>query len=620
MVARLPQINARATIAPISLPNVTVAKDDPVSAILAKQYGDMTSRLNALGASVHKMALKQGETAGLAQGAASATALIKEAEKIGEGVDSITVADLPGDPSAISIIEQSARRGALAVITSQYAVEGRKAITAAALEAAENPDMTPADFGGKLNDIVRERTAALANISPVEAAKMGATLSIVANSTGVSQARSFFIQQKNIRKAKALADIPSYEATIKAIISGHVINEDGIPPKGDPESIEAAPSLQRKIDLELTNLRLHLHQEGVPDSVVATRVKAVKAAIVGQKIAVIKNRVRTKDEPIVQLTGVISRLEKKKKLDDPNIQVIVESLDVVGKNKLIDDLRSEKIAIIESHAAGERHVEKVRETETFNFTGDFLANLITNRPKAKEIIEQLKKINPEAAETLLSVYNEGEKPDTINNPRILFHRREMADQRKSVKVLYNEILVDKELSGGEKLDLVTKLKTFQEDKYATALIVAKNKISINPSAVRDKGDQASAERRRLLAIYDKLHGEIALKMQDPAFDPVLFVQEQLPIIEKSETMLLLVAEQQTMNNRMNNMGDEGMPGRDQFDLNTRPGLEALAKVLRTHKKNNTFNIEGLNRLLRHVDDAMTHVDAITRINSLVEKE
>jgi len=591
MAARLPQIDAKATIAPISLPNVTVAKDDPVSAVLAQSYSNLTSRIETMRTSVNRMALKQGEATGLARGAASATELLEMSKLTGKP---ITTADLPGDPSSISVIEQAAYRGGLAVVTSQFAVDGRRAIQAAALKASQDPDMTPGAFNMILNDIVKERTEALSNISPVEAAKLGATLSIVANSTGVSLARSFFTQQKSLRKAAAIASVSDFQNDIKAIISGYQITP-------------GEPSLQKTIDAQLDQLESHLTNEGVPANTVATKLKAVRAAIVGQKIAVIKNYARDHTyDPIGGMYGVIQQLQGKKgRVADDNIQAVFESLDVVGKNKLIDDLRTEHNALINLDVARENNIIKGREKVIFELTQVFMRNLETDREVAQAALDSIRDIDADAAKPLDKIFNEGPRPDTENSEQVRHHMTQMIDKRKSVTDLQRDIIDDGKLSTGEKLDLSQKLLVFQSDKVKTAQSIAKAEIAINPVEVRRLGPNASSEQRRLLAIYDKLNAKLVRGAIDPAFDPISFIDIEIPKIEIQETKYLLGQAQKSIRRRITNI-----PKWEQYDLKTIPGLVALNVALKGYKGKKGFNARRLDRAQAKITDAIEALEAL----------
>jgi len=551
------------------------------------------------------MALKQGEAAGLAQGAASATELVEIAKRTGKP---ITTADLPGDPSSISVIEQAAYKGGLAVVTSQFAVDGRKAITAAALEASQNPDMTPGAFGMILNNIVKERTDALRNISPAEAAKLGATLSIVANSTGVSQARSFFTQQKNLRKAAAIASVSVFQDDITAIISGYQITP-------------GEPSLEKTIDAQLTQLESHLINEGVPANTVATKLKAVRAAIVEQKIAVIKNYARLyTNDPIGGMYGVISQFQSKTgRVADDNIQAVFESLDVIGKNKLIDDLRTEHNAEINLGLARENNFAKGRETTIFKLIQTFMGNLESNREVSKTALEAIRKIDADKADTLDKIYNEGPKPDTENSAVVREYVAMMIDKRVSVERLQGLIMDDPGLSANEKIDLSTKLATFQDTKFKKALRIAKAKIGIDPRYVRDLGKEAAPERRRLLSIYDKLHGQMEEEMLDPAFDPIKFIKTELPRIEIQETTYILGQAQKSLRTQIKL---SGIPEWQDYDLTTIAGLVALNEALKGYKslpaseqRKKGFNVRRLDRAQLKITDAVEALEALLALGS-----
>jgi len=477
MVARLPQIDAKATIAPISLPNVTVAKDDPVSAVLAQHYSNLTSRLDALGTSVNRMALKQGEATGLSRGAASATELLEMSKLTGKP---ITTADLPGDPSSISVIEQAAYRGGLAVVTSQFAVDGRRAITAAALDASQDPDMTPGAFGMTLNNIVKNYTDALRNISPVEAAKLGATLSIVANSTGVSQARSFFTQQKSLRKAAAIANVSVFQDNIMADISGY-------------QKTPGEPSLEKLIDAQLTQLESHLIDEGVPANTVAIQLKAVRAAIVEQKISVIHEWAETgdyTDDPLLayrKLAG--GRAESR-------IQDIYKSLSSSGRNtaqQRIFSLYTRQQTIKRDEEADDKlAIEKASET----MQSDLNDLRSTGQLGAFRVLrDELNRIDPTAAKAFFNAVEFGLTP---------------FNDRPFITLLENDIDdfdYDRKVQSGEEKRLIERLVDGRNDgliipKTYEALrkkIIDRNKEDLN-AALREAQIEFNYEPRNILSI------------------------------------------------------------------------------------------------------------------------
>jgi hypothetical protein len=479
MAARLPQIDPKATIAPISLPNVTVAKDDPVSAVQSQFYSNLTSRLDALGTSVNRMALKQGEAAGLARGAAAASAadLLETAKQTGKP---ITAADLPGDPSSISVIEQAAYKGGLAVVTSQFAVDGRRAIQAAALKASQDPNMTPGAFNMILNNIVKERTEALGNISPVEAAKLNATLSIAALSTGTTLARSFFTQQKSLRKAAAIASVSVFQNDIMADIAGY-------------QKTPGEPSLEKTIDAQLDQLESHLTNEGVPANTVAIQLKAVRAAIVEQKISVIHEWAETgdyTDDPLLAYRKLAGGKAESR------IQDIYKSLSSSGRNtaqQRIFSLYTRQQTIKRDEEADDKlAIEKASETMSSDLND---LRSTGQLGEFRVLRDELNRIDPTAAKAFFNATEFGLTP---------------FNDRPFITLLENDIDdfdYDRRVQSGEEKRLIERLVDGRNDgliipetyKALRKKIIDRNEEDLN-AALREAQIEFNYEPRNILSI------------------------------------------------------------------------------------------------------------------------
>jgi len=597
-MARLPQINRASAIAPVSLPSVTVSTGDPLNTVLAAGYGNLATRIDSLRNTIQKAALKEGEVAGLASGVTLTTKLLDVAKLTGKPV---TLEDLPGDPSSISVVEQAARKGALAVVTSRYAVEGRKAITALVLEAASDPDMSPDVFKVKLNDIVENRTNALANISPTSAVKLQSTLSIVANSAGVSQARSFYTRQQTIQKAEAIASIPVFQSNINGIIAGY-------------RQLEGEPGLKERIDTEVEQLTNYLITQGVAPATVAASIKAVRKAIVGQKIAVIKNYVRdSTNNNIAGVYSFISQLEAPgRKVDHPNIGALFESLDDVGKNKAIDDLRTLHSNLVSMDKNNEQNIIDRRKLVIFDMSRSFFSHLDKGeRGAAGKVLDQIKRIDRDVYNNLFKVWNEGSVSDTPNSPVVREYQMQMLDKREDVTDMWKAIAIDPDLSAGEKLILGTELRNFQDEKFKRALAIAKREIDIEPSEVKRLGKDASSEQRRLLAIFNKFAAKMHEGMLDPSFDPIMFNEIELPKIKISETTFILDKLQRSILRRTTNI-----PESKNVDLDTIKGLEAFNDILKIYKskKDSKGRLEFNTRILNAAQDKIT--DAIEAVIAL----
>jgi len=561
-----------------------VSKTSPVNEVIAASAGNLSKRLDGFAASANKMAFSQGKMTGERQGAIDASELLKQARETGEPIN---LSDLPGDFSSFSVVEQAARKGALKVISSNFAVEGRKAITDAALAASDDPTVSPQAFGKTLDNIVQNHTEALTALSPTEGAKLGASLSIVANSTGVSQARTFATAQKNIRKTNAIASVSTFQDNIKTIISGFVPDPDG------------KVTLKNIIDSELHQMESHLINEGVAGATVKQKIDATKKVLKQHRIAVIADYARTgMGNPIGGMFDTISRLQKGEKLDNPQMTSLAKSLDAVGRDELLTKLRSEHSGLISTLQADEGYKELGRNQTLFNQTNDFHQALKTDRALARAIVEDVKKFDWKAGKELEEIFNEGATPDTPNNPVVKQLLARMGDGRENVGALKNEIM-NGNFSINERAELFKTLKTFQGNKTKAALTIARSEIGIDPDLIRTMGKGAGPEQRRLLSIYDKFKGKLAREALNPAFDPINFVDTQLIVIAKTETEALTKTLRKSITRRLGFL----LPEAESFDVTTVPGLRVLQKQL-TQLQKDPSKRRGAQRISEQISDLM----------------
>ena len=580
----LPKISSVQTVAPRGSIPITVSKTSPVNEVIAASAGNLSKRLDSFAASANKIAIGQGKMTGERQGAIDAAELLEQARQTGEP---ISLSDLPGDFSSISVVEQAARKGALKVISSNFAVEGRKAITDAALAASANPDITPQAFGQVLDNIVSNHTEALTALSPTEGAKLGASLSIVANSTGVSQARSFATAQKNLRKTNAIANVSTFQDNLKDIIDGFVPDPDG------------NVTLKRVIDSELHQMESYLINEGVPGATVKQKIEATKKVLQQHRIAVVKDYARKQvGDPIGGMFATIGKLQNGDKLDNPHMNSLAKSLDPVARDKLISELRSEHSGLISTLLADENHKELGRNQTLFNKTNDFYQALKTDRAKARAIVEDVKLFNPKAGKELEEIFNQGSTPDTPNNLAVKQLLARMGDGREKVGDLMSEIN-NGNFSINERAELFKALKTFQDSKVKAALTIARSDIGIDPDLVRAMADAAPSEQRRLLSIYDKFKGKLAREALNPAFDPVAFVDTQLAVIQRSETEQMIKDGRKSVIRRLGYL----LPDAEKFDATTIPGLRLIQKQLTQLQKDRSKR-RGAQRISNQISDLM----------------
>ena len=238
-------------VMPVTPQTVTVPLVDPALKEQAAGLGTLFQRLDQFKAVAFKEAGAKAKAAGVDYGARNAPTpeQVELAKNLGKPVD------LPGDPSSISIFEQAAYAGSLAVTETNYTAAGRRALTTAMAEAAADPNMDPATFTSKMDTIVSEYAGAMRTISPSSAAKIQATLGIVANSQVVSFSRTYVANAKKKLKDDAYVTYDGIVGGLEKRIDGYnsgqvtpynVDDEGAVKGGGNPVTIEDIINAERK--------------------------------------------------------------------------------------------------------------------------------------------------------------------------------------------------------------------------------------------------------------------------------------------------------------------------------------------------------------------------------------
>jgi len=217
MVARLPQITGSKQLAPTSLPSVAVTTQTPLQAVQAKGYGDLSARMDQLSTYAFKIAGAQAKAKGTVYGAQNAPTLaqLQDAARTGRPVK------LPGDPSSMDVFQQAAYAGALSVVEDRYEIAGRRQLTQAMAEVTSNPTIDPIQVTKLLDDVVTNWTNSLSLVSATSAAKVGASLSLVANSQLVSFSREYMRIAADSRKTETMNNAFVIIDDTKELIRGH---------------------------------------------------------------------------------------------------------------------------------------------------------------------------------------------------------------------------------------------------------------------------------------------------------------------------------------------------------------------------------------------------------------
>jgi hypothetical protein len=547
----LPKISSVQSVGPGGSLAITTSKSDPLNDIIAQGQANLQKRLDGFISTAFKFGAAQAKTEGLQTGAKGAQSLIDQAKALGKPVD---LSLLPGDLSSISIFKQAARKGALAVITSNFAVNAREAMTKLSLEAVINPAITPQDFGQRLQDIVEANVSALAAVSPSDAAKLGASLSLVANSTGVSQARTFATQQKIKRKAEALASVPVTTVAIGAHIEGFDVD--------DTES-----TLKEKIDAEIIQLESRLYNAGVGADTIANQVKAQRKGSVDRRVAmIVKFAGGHSDDPEGKATEIINALKDGKNLDkklgDRSTAAIFRSLEQKDKNVAIKEVEGMLSRQLARDSALEAAAAKKLEKDTDGFTTKFykhrrlgeikIEDAVVEDGYAEAMIEQLRLLGQEKlADELQVVLDQPVGPKNMDSIQVQNFRLKMVDQRMSVKKLHDEL--NKKENGfevSEILALSAEIEALQDEQVRIVLGKAASALRFDPGSLGNVGlgQEAAAERRRKLAIYKGFQSALLENALAPDADPRAFFVTEFRNIAVEEGKRQLIDAQEHIEN------------------------------------------------------------------------
>ena len=459
MAAKLPQISGTQRIAPTSVAGVQVATDSPVSRIEIQGYSDLAARMDQLSGVAFKYAFQKAETSGLTYGALAAPTAeqVEIAREVGRP---ITAADLPGDPNSISFYQQAARKGAVAVVEDRIESAGRRALTEAILAAASDPATTPEEFGLNLDNIVKEYSDSMEAISPGSAAKVSASLALIANGQAVSFSRTYATEQAKLRKNEAISEVTPRIEIMKGIIEGYDPNSD-VP-------------LDDLLAAELEVLESKLVNGVVPQTQINVAIAKADKEISEYKVAVIAEWAST-GENIESPTASLTRLHKGTL--PPHIQSLWDSMDPLEKT----DARQ---AILSAGEAIQRRMElDIRRQEVENETSEIRILKIFNdalkpgefsgkRQAAELAILEMEIFDPDRAQKMR------ERLEANFGRPIISNRRQVEGlaAKYSSRVLTIADVVDAELSSEDFLIWIDKIRGQTDDLMNDAEALFKGRI------------------------------------------------------------------------------------------------------------------------------------------------
>lgn len=511
MAAKLPQISGTQRIAPTSVAGVQVATDSPVSRIEIQGYSDLAARMDQLSGVAFKYAFQKAETSGLTYGALAAPTAeqVEIAREVGRP---ITAADLPGDPNSISFYQQAARKGAVAVVEDRIESAGRRALTEAILAAASDPATTPEEFGLNLDNIVKEYSDSMEAISPGSAAKVSASLALIANGQAVSFSRTYATEQAKLRKNEAISEVTPRIEIMKGIIEGYDPNSD-VP-------------LDDLLAAELEVLESKLVNGVVPQTQINVAIAKADKEISEYKVAVIAEWAST-GENIESPTASLTRLHKGTL--PPHIQSLWDSMDPLEKT----DARQ---AILSAGEAIQRRMElDIRRQEVENETSEIRILKIFNdalkpgefsgkRQAAELAILEMEIFDPDRAQKMR------ERLEANFGRPIISNRRQVEGlaEKYSSRVLTIADVVDAELSSEDFLIWIDKIRGQTDDLMNDAEALFKGRIQPPASNLSILTNPQILARNRYNQAVDLLYKERRkAERANKYFDPTEAAREVL---------------------------------------------------------------------------------------------
>lgn len=521
MAFRLPKVNTQGTIGPTQMAATTVPTGpDPLLAVEKANAENLSSRMNQMSAAAFKIANKQAETRGTAYGALNAPTAeqVRIAAQTGKP---ITLADLPGDPSSISIAEQAASAGAVAVIEDRLEMAGRKALTEVTLTAAADPDTTPAQFGAAIDDVVQSYTETMAGISQTSAAKISASLAMVANSQAVSFTRNYSTAQKKRVKDEALANVNAVISSFPTIISGHI-------PPGD-DNPEGA-TLEQKLDL--TRLRSMLENAGHNETKIKTTMTRAQKVISEAKVASMSEWAHG-DNFTNNPTGALRAMAAGKMPD--HLKSIWKSMSDTEKadaRKAISEAAAAQNRAIEIEIQRSEHEDKLlirRVTRSFNE-----AYVAQDDEAMQTSIDEIEPVDPDEALRMKRMMQS--KVGAIeDNQEDLKELRELRARRR----LTLKAIEDARLKTETRAKMINELRSQLDDKMEDAETIAKSRLQ-PPAATLSRSQLTTAEQIAR-AKFTKLVGDltlarIAAEARGEPFDPLSVIDDLIGKVNNDERL------------------------------------------------------------------------------------
>lgn len=518
-MARYNKLSNKISIAPASVPNVSVSMDDPVARVELASSRSLDARVGQLQKLFTNMATQQATAEGLRYGAMSAPTQeqIQLAESTGKP---ISVDDLAGDPNSFNVFQQAARKGALAVTESRFTGAARRALTDVYINATTNKNVSPADLQGQLDDVVLSFSSSLSDVDPLSGAKVDASLSLVANGMMQTYSKTFATRQASANKAAALARVPGHLEGIKAVISG-----------GGENYMQGVNALKSLVANDLNT-------SGVSATKFKTVMNGVDTAIKSMTKGIIKNHaVGLVTKPADTL--VVLKHFEKFNFKDKHINTLAFGLKKSAPDdyaKLRQELRSEISA--QANLLTQVENENIRKQNESRQRATDIAYTAMADGDIPKALEQLPFMSPEKRFALQNTLKTGglqgsgnqrtknNLTDMVNNP---------AYSVAEVRTAIDNATTNEEINFEEAGVFIAELKTLRNTRVRLVMQRAQSQLRLTPDQLESIGNDPTPEIRRKKAIYDSFNSRLAnALLSDPDTNPQEFFISEFTRIKSEE--------------------------------------------------------------------------------------
>ena len=390
------------------------------------------------------------------------------------------------------------------------------------MAAASDPATTPEEFGLNLDNIVKEYSESMEAISPGSAAKVSASLALIANGQAVSFSRTYATEQAKLRKNEAISEVTPRIEIMKGIIEGYDPNSD-VP-------------LDDLLAAQLEVLENKLVVGKVTQTQINVAIAKANKEISEYKVAVIAEWAST-GENIESPTASLHRLDKGTL--PPHIQSLWDSMDPLE----ITDARK---AILSAGEAIHARMElDIRRQEVENETSEIRILRIFNnalqlslqlgepsehRETAELQIVEMDILDPDRAQKMR------ERLEAKFGRPIISNRRQVEGLavKYSNRVLTIKDVMDAELSSEDFQTWIDKIRGQTDDLMGDAEALFKGRIQPPASNLSILTNPQIEARNRYHRAVDLLYkARRKAEKANESFDPPEAAREILDtIIEK----------------------------------------------------------------------------------------